>query len=194
MASHQLALPGFNKKTASASHGGDLAQSKRKTRRPIDPKQALHIVLRASIARGARSLLHPNHCNHVDTFVHKTARKWGVRLYRYANVGNHLHLLVKVPSRTAAQRFLKELAGGIAQLVTGAQKGRALPRKADQERGFWDGLAFTRIVQFGRDYAGVARYLVGNLFEAAGIPLKRLQAQGYRIQIVGRAGPSAQNP
>src|SRR6478736_4428685 len=108
-------LPGFknlNSNLASQSHGGELARGKRKSLRPLDPKQALHVVLRSSMARGEHSMLHPKYRNHIQSFTSKLAKRWGIRLYRYANVGNHIHLLVKVPSRAIWRRFLKELSGG----------------------------------------------------------------------------------
>jgi hypothetical protein len=182
----QSFLPGLNLK-ASASHGGELSRGKRKTYRPIDPKQALHVVLRSSRARGKLSMLHPDHCDAIETFTRQVAFRRGITLYRYANVGNHLHLLVRAPSRIAWQRFLRELSGGIAILVTGARKGSALKRNETQ-RGFWDHLAFTRIVSFGRDFERLARYFIKNIFEAAGIPMKKLLAQGYRIASIGRDG------
>jgi REP element-mobilizing transposase RayT len=182
-------LPGF-KKAANASHGGEFSKRKRKTFRPIDPKQALHVVLKSSKAKGEFSLLHPKHCNSVESFVRRTAKKWGVRLYRYANVGNHLHLLVQVPTREAWKRFSKELSGGIAQIVTNAQKGSALPRSDDPntpesaKRGFWDHLLFTRIVRFGRDFKSIQRYFIKNFFEAAGVPMVRLLKMGYKIVLL----------
>jgi REP element-mobilizing transposase RayT len=120
-------LPGFEK-SAGASHGGELSRGKRKTFRPIDPKQALHVVLRSSKARGSLSMLHPKHCNAVEKYVQKSAKRWGIRIYRFANVGNHLHLLIKVSSRAAWKSFSREIAGGIAQIVTEAKKGEALAR------------------------------------------------------------------
>jgi REP element-mobilizing transposase RayT len=182
-------LPGFNNRS-SFSHGGELSLGKRKTFRPIDPKQALHVVLRSSKAKGAHSMLHPKHCNAIETFVHKTAKHWGVRVYRFANVGNHIHLLIQVPTREAWKRFSKALSGGIAQIVTGAQKGSALKRDQGSsipesaKRGFWDHLLFTRIVSFGRDFKRMTRYLIKNLFEAAGVPMTRLLKQGYRVVLI----------
>jgi REP element-mobilizing transposase RayT len=194
-------LPGFEK-AAGAQHGGDLAKGKRKTFRPIDPKQALHVVLRSSKARGELSLLHPRHCNAIEKHVHKTARRCGVRVYRFANVGNHLHLLIKVPSRPAWKRFAKQISGGIAQIVTGARKGSALSRNTARrndrckdafipesaQRAFWDHLLFTRIVSFGRDFNGVAKYLIKNLFEASDVPMKALLSKGLRLVFVDHEG------
>lgn len=139
-------------------------------------------------------MLHPKHCNSIERFVQKTAKRWGVRLYRYANVGNHLHLLVQVPTREAWKRFSKELSGGIAQIVTGAQKGAALTRNKNKDvpesakRGFWDHLIYTRIVSLGRDFKGVCRYFIKNLFEAAGVPVKKLFEQGQRLLVIEKDG------
>jgi REP element-mobilizing transposase RayT len=192
-------LPGFEK-TPGAQHGGDLAKGKRKTFRPIDPKQALHIALRSSKARGSLSMLHPKHCNSIERFVQKTAKRWGIKLYRYANVGNHLHLLIQVPTREAWKRFSKELSGGIAQIVTGAQKGAALNRDNNPsipesaKRGFWDHLLYTRIVSFGRDFNGMCRYIIKNLFEAASVPVKSLLKQGLRLLMIDRDGTLSSAP
>jgi REP element-mobilizing transposase RayT len=176
-------LPGFNSKTLSTSHGGDIAPGKRKIARPIDPKQALHVVLRSSAANGEQSMLRPKNCQPIHDFAHDLAERWGVRIYRFANVGNHIHLLIKVPSRAVWRRFIRELAGGIAVIVTGARKGAGL-KKNESGRGFWDELVFTRIVKFGRDFFGVKDYLAKNLFEAAGLPMKKLLAQGYKIMTI----------
>lgn len=182
----QTFLPGFSSRRAAIAHGGDLRPGRRKIARPFDPKQALHLVLRSSKAQGKWSMLTPANCREVHDFTHRLADRWGVRVYRYANVGNHLHLLIKARSRAVFQRFLRELSGGIAMRVTGARKGAALSRDGDgTTRGFWDDLAFSRIVHWGRDYNGVALYLIKNLFEAAGIPMKLLLAQGYRLISIG---------
>ena len=82
---------------------------------------------------------------------------------------------------------MRQLAGGIAIIVTGAKKGAALARNSTG-RGYWDELAFTRIVQFGRDYENMGRYLIKNLFEAAGVPMKKYLARGYRICTVSKDG------
>ena len=176
-------LPGFGPQNGDIAHGGDHTVGKRKGTRPFDPKQALHVVMRSSRAHGQWSMLDFKHCQHIHEFTNRLARRWGIRIYRYANVGNHIHLLIRARSRRALQRYLRELAGGIAVIVTGARKGDSLEKNA-QQRGFWDHLLFTRIVHFGRDFKGVCNYLIKNLFEAAGVPMKKLLAQGYRIMSI----------
>jgi REP element-mobilizing transposase RayT len=162
-------------------HGGSLRPGKRKTARAIDPKQLIHTVLRSTQARGQWSLLHSKNRAHVDEAARRIARKHGIRLHHYANVGNHLHLLVKTPTRTAFKSFLRELTGVIAIIVTGAKKGNALQKRGEGMRGFWDFLPYTRIVSWGRDLANLKLYFVKNLFEAAGLLTRKAKAAGARV-------------
>ena len=159
----------------SLEHGGSLSLGKRKTARPIDPKQTIHIVLRSSRARGEWSMLNPRRQDQVDGTVRKISRRHGIRLYRYANVGNHLHLLVKTPSRKAFQAFLRDLAGTISILMTRAKKTAPLQGR------FWDTLAYTRIVSWGREFKNLELYFIKNLFEAAGLLGHEARALGLIV-------------
>lgn len=179
-------LPGLNAKSSSRAHGGEHALGKRKSARPFDPKQALHVVLRSSKAKGKLSMLSPQNCNHIETLLERLKKRWNVRVYRYANVGNHLHLLIRARSRAHWQGFIRELSGGIAMIVTGAKKGNRLKRVkatngSEESRGFWDYLVFTRIVAFGRDFNGVARYVSTNLWESFGVPVRKYVDRGFKI-------------
>lgn len=184
---NQPFFPGLNRKNQRNAHGGENARGKRKERRPFDPKQALHVVLRSSKARGELSMLHPRNSGHVRELLERLKKRWGISVYRYANVGNHLHLLIRAKSRASWQGFIRELSGGIAMIVTGSKKGNALERSKAKDlpesakRGFWDHLVFTRIVAFGRDFKGVADYVCTNLWEGLGIPVRKLLERGYRI-------------
>ena len=191
---HQLLLPGFNAKTKFQAHGGEHTKNKRKTKRPFDPKQALHVVLRSSKAHGRLSMLNPRHANHIRALMDRLKTRWQISVYRYANVGNHLHLLLRAKSRADWQGFIRELSGGIAMIVTGAKKNNALPRSKygdvpeSAQRGFWDHLVFTRIVSFGKDFKTVARYVLTNLWEATGIPVREILERGYRILEISEDG------
>ncbi len=139
-------------------HGGDIRKGKRKIARPFDPKKPMHLVFRSTRARGVRSMLHPKNKKRVDVLVKSVARKSGVRIYQYANVGNHLHLLVSAGVRKDLQSFLRRLSGAIALLITGARKGSS--------QRFWDGLVYSRIVTWGREFKTVTLYVIRNLMEA----------------------------
>lgn len=92
----------------------------------------------------------------------RVARRWGVRVYRSANSGNHLHLLVRAPTRDQFQGFLREFSGLAARLVTGAKKGNPFGKR------FWDALAYSRIVEWGRAYFEAKYYVIQNELEAEG--------------------------
>lgn len=157
-------------------HGGDLRQGKRKIRRPFHAKKAIHISMRSSRARGSWSLLRPAHRRRVLELLQKTAEKREIRVYRFANVGNHLHLLIRARSRADLRAFLREFAGLIAVTVTGAVKGR--PQK------FWDGIPWSRIVEWGRQFKSAARYVLLNVMESAGLRDRSLLARLGRDGIV----------
>jgi hypothetical protein len=156
-------------------HGGDCRAGKRKTARPIDPKRPMHVTIRSSRARGAWSMLHPRHARRVDALAHRTARRHGVRLYRFVNVGNHAHLLVRARKRAHFQAFLRDLTGSIAITITGARKGNPVGK-------FWDRLAWSRVVSWGREFRDVLRdYFLSNSLEASEL--------GRRFPRRPRAGP-----
>jgi len=58
----------------------------------------------------------------VAELVYGTAKKYGVTIYKFANVGNHLHLLIKISRISRWAAFIRELTGRIAQVAT-AQLG-----------------------------------------------------------------------
>lgn len=139
-------------------------------------------------------MLRPQHCEHIRRLLNRLKARWGIAVYRYANVGNHLHLLIRAKNRASWQGFIREFSGGVAMIVTGARKSHALKRSSaadiseSAKRGFWDYLVFTRIVAWRRDFDGVAAYVLKNLWEAAGVPVRRLLAKGYRIFEISEDG------
>lgn len=118
-------------------------------------------------------MLHRRHKARLMILVHDTAEKYGVELYRFENVGNHLHMILSTPSREAFQGFLRVVTGAIAFLVTGTRKGRPLKKR------FWDLLAWSRIVNWGREFRVLEAYLMKNLLESLGI-----QRDSYSFKLV----------
>jgi REP element-mobilizing transposase RayT len=110
----------------------------------------------------------------IQELAHKTAHKHRVELYRFANVGNHLHLLLRARDRAGLRAFLREFAGVLAVRVTGSVKGCPLK--------FWDAPAWSKIVEWGRQFDYAARYILLNLLETSGLRdrenLARLERDG----------------
>ncbi len=140
------------------SHGG-LTEGKRKTARPISTKKWSHLVLKSKKAKGPLSLSHPKNITQVKYILRKQASKHGVEITDYVNMGNHLHLKVKPHSRVGFQKFLKSTTAMIARKVTGARKGFEFGK-------FWDGLAFTRVIQSSYELFQLKGYFEANRLES----------------------------
>lgn len=140
--------------------GGSLLKGHAKVRRPLATKNAIHLVLKSQLACGARSLLNPRNAAAVERIVRKHAGQSGVRVYHYVNVGNHLHLVIRLGRQTSYRRFIRSITGLIARQVLRAERGRARGLK------FWQARPFTRIVSWGRDYVRLRGYMEKNRTEA----------------------------
>ena len=150
------------------SHGGEPSIHKRKTARPFAPKVPVHLVLRSKRARGIWSLLHRRHKSKITSMIYVYAERFKIHVYRAANVGNHLHLIVKADDRKNLADFLRVLAGRIAVTVTGAQKSGYLNGKfylGKKIGKFWDFLYWSRLVNWGRDFHQVRKYVLANELE-----------------------------
>lgn len=131
----------------------------------------MHLVLRAGRARGDLNMLRPAHRECIKAIVHARAAKFAVKIDHFVNVGNHLHMIVISKHRRLFKAFLRTITGLIARLVTGAKKGRKFSGK------FWDALAFTRVVPWGRAFLRLRHYLIKNSFEATGGAALRAKAE-----------------
>jgi REP element-mobilizing transposase RayT len=148
-------------------HGGESSLGKRKRERPIATKRAIHIVLRSSHAQGEWSFLHPKHAAFIRLFVPELCKRLGIIVYESANVGNHLHFLLRPRSRDSLKRFLMVLSGRLAQRITGAVRGRPFGKR------FFDYIPFSRIVEWGRAFKIARDYVVQNFQEAMGLAVYR---------------------
>lgn len=98
----------------------------------------------------------------VNSIVGQVAKKHGVRIYSYANVGNHLHILIRVGRVSAWRRFIRELAGRIALAVK-------LKGIGEKGQNYWLYRPHTRIVGGWRNAFQIAKdYVYLNICEAEG--------------------------
>jgi REP element-mobilizing transposase RayT len=156
---------------ARTQHGGDFRRARRKLERPVSTRRPMHVVLTSHRARGPWSLR--KHDRAVREALRRMARRFEVRIYDFANVGSHLHLVLRARRREAFQGFLRSFAGIVARRVTGA-------RRAHPSGPFFDGLAWSRVVSWGRDYWGLRHYVFRNQIEGD---------QGPRIRQAFESGP-----
>ena len=145
--------------TPRTSHGGTPSQGRRKTARPFYQKTPLHLVMRATRAKGMWSLQHRKNKAKIAAMVYTYAARFKVQVFQFANVGNHLHLMVRANDRKNLADFLRVLAGRVAVSVTGARKYVKRIGK------FWDYLCWSRLVNYGRDFFNTRAYVVANELE-----------------------------
>ncbi len=141
--------------------GGSLLKGNAKGPRPLSSKEPLHLVLKANRGFGARSMLHPDHVKKVNACVRRQAEATGIRLYHFVNVGNHLHLVVRIHDRKRFRAFIRAISGLIARQVLGAERGPANSEK-ESGAGYWIQRPFTRVASWGRDYKGLGQYMLKN--------------------------------
>jgi REP element-mobilizing transposase RayT len=140
-------------------HGGEIRRGLRKLARPVATRRPMHLVMRSLRAKGAWSMRRPGAARMVNETLRRYARRYEIRIYEFANAGNHLHLLVRSKCRIGLHNFLRVFAGIVARRMTGAGKGR-------RTGPFWDMLAYSRVMSWGRDFFGVRAYVVQNELEA----------------------------
>ena len=104
---------------ARTEHGGDVGRGRRKRERPVSTRRPMHVVLTSHRARGSLSLR--KHDRAVRDVLRRMARRFEIRIYDFANVGSHLHLVLRARRREDFQAFLRSFAGGVARRVTGAK-------------------------------------------------------------------------
>lgn len=170
--------------TNKTEHGGEYSTGKRKTARPICTRRAMHLVLRSTMATGRWSMLRPEHARFIRESLGTLSRRCDVRVYEFANSGNHLHLLLRAKHRRGFQSFLRRFAGLVALKMSGGVKGKPLPRR------FWDLPAFSRIVEWGRAFKLARNYVVKNVLEAMGVVPYRVRAHRGNPNKQNRTAPS----
>lgn len=162
----QIAFEGSEFFKPGDSFGGSLLKGNPKGARPLDSKLPVHLTLRAR-----KSLLRlPKTFGRVQDLIEKTAKKYGVRIFKESNVGNHIHMVIRVNPRLWA-RFIRELTGRIAQVVK---------ELVDLEGGLWLYRPHTRIVRSWRAaFKSALEYVSLNQLEALGF-ISRKETKSLR--------------
>jgi len=129
----------------------------------MDSKKALHLVLKSSQAVGEKSFGNEKFEAKIWDIISHHAEKTGIKIYEYANAGNHLHLLMRAKHRADYTAFIRIITGLIARLVGNSERGNPLKKK------FWDARPFSRIVGFAKqEFKAIKTYLMRNTLEAIG--------------------------
>jgi len=139
--------------------GSLLGKAHPKRRRPLDSTKPIHLVLKAnaSVLRQNQVVL-----DLVQGEVQRWSKRCGVTVYRWANVGNHIHLAIRLGRVHQWSKFIRGLTGAIA---------RKLQAKGLKPPGpLWESRPFTRVVRsWRRAFKALLEYIEMNQLEALGI-------------------------
>lgn len=134
----------------SKEFGGYLLLHKARSKRPHNKGQALHIVLRRD---DTQKVDFRNHRIEITKLLNAFALRAQVRLYKFAIVSNHIHILLMAGNTESYNYFVRSVSGRLAQAL----------------KIQWAYRPYTRIISWGRDYNGTAQYIEKNQLEADGL-------------------------
>ena len=102
--------------------GGSLLKGHAKVARPLSTKEPIHLVMKSKQAIGVRSMLHSYNVKKIDYVIRRQAKSSGITIYQLVNVGNHLHLVIRITNLFLYDRFIRSTTGIIARHVTKQQR------------------------------------------------------------------------
>lgn len=148
------------------AYGGELRKTRkgREGARPLATRETMHLVLRSSKARGDLSFKKPANERQIRRILTNFGGKYGVKILSLANVGNHLHLQIKLGHRRMWNPFIRAVTAAIAMAVAGTSRWN----KADGR--FWDYRPFTRVVRSRTGFLRLRDYIAVNRLEGDGNP------------------------
>lgn len=151
-------------KKENSAYGGELLKTRegRSKARPLDTKNTMHLVLRSSQANGKWSFKREKHKNRILKIIYKFSSKYGIKILAFANVGNHLHLHIKLSNRYTYAPFIRATTASIAMAITGTS------RWCQNSEKFWDYRPFTRAVKGLKAVLRLKDYLKINELEGFG--------------------------
>ncbi len=136
-------------------HGGSLLEGKRKGRRALSTKHAIHLVLKSDL----KGVFNPGN-RRLEQLIQNIAVRFHVPVYSTALNWSHIHCVIKIKDRKDYNAFIRVLTSILALRI----------RKHKNFTGKIFTLPpFTRILSWGRDFKNVLSYLVINQHESFGL-------------------------
>lgn len=136
----------FRNKRSFEFGGSLLRTGRRKTMRPLATKAPVHLVLKAQ-----NNLLLFRIRNPIEGQFKKLNARFGITQYSLAVQGDHIHAVIRIPSRRLYRGWIRALTGTMARKFKGL-KFRLRP--------------WTRILTWGTPFRNVLTYVRHNQSEA----------------------------
>ncbi len=140
-------------------HGGSLLLGKRKGRRALSTKHAIHLVLKSDL----KGVLNPGN-RRLEQLIRNIAERFHIRVYSTALNWSHIHCVVKIKDRKDYNAFIRVLTSILALRI---RKHKSFTGKVFALR------PYTRILSWGRDFKNVLSYLVLNQKESLGLLVRQ---------------------
>ncbi len=140
--------------------GGELNNT-RQEKRVLCSRRPIHLVLKT---QGSTNFFKSR--LKIKTLTSKYAEAFGIKVYASSVQRDHIHFVIKVPSRGAYVRFIRTLSGQIARNLG---------------HGLFKTRPYTRIGTWGREFRQLLDYLFRNDMEVLDI---------WEYQRRPQAGPS----
>ncbi len=147
-------------------HGDSLLSGKRKGRRALSTKHAIHLVLKSDL----KGVFNPEN-QRLEQLIRKTAENFHIRIYSTALNWSHIHCVMKIKDRKSYNAFIRVLTSTLAIKI---RKHKNFTGKVFTVR------PFTRILSWGRDFKNVVSYLVLNQLESLGLLVRPKKTKEIR--------------
>jgi len=141
--------------------GGSLLLGKRKTARPLATKDPILLTLKSTTF----SPFNPTNRT-LEKIIKSFAAKYDIKIYNFAINWNHIHMVMKLPSRAAYFAFIKTVTAALVSYLSKAL-GKDL-------RGLFDLRPHTKILTWGKQFKAALDYMILNQQEALGL-IKRVK-------------------
>lgn len=149
----------FFRKRIPKTFGGQALQGKRKSKRPLSVKSAIHLVIKSEKAKGVLSFV--SYQSVIDKAISAISKKWNITVYDKAVNFDHVHFVIKIKSESDYRSWIRELTSEIVRLIS-VRTGIKLTQ-------FFSLRPWTRILNWGRDFKNAQNYLVLNQMEVVGL-------------------------
>ena len=118
------------------------------------------------------------HKKGIDKILKKFTAKYHIELKSYANVGNHLHIHIRLFKRSTYTPFIRAVTAAIMMKITGFYRYNPKPKGYK----FWDRRPFTRILQTFREFRNLVDYIQVNVFEGMGYTRINARSEVKRLR------------
>lgn len=173
-------------KDEGSRYGGSLLNTRkgRSRGRPLSTSNTMHLVMRSEMAKGQMSFC--NYKKEIKVIIDKFSKKYHIRIYSYANVGNHLHLHIKLSNRQQYKAFIRAISSAIMMKVTGMNRWakESVKEKLSGKR-FWTLRPYSRVLKSFKERLSLKDYIEINKLEGFGYNKNQARFIFYREKWAG---------